>query len=374
MSTYDLKRLETAIQYIRRMTEGRNPVTNRPAPENEVLINTNVNRCLKFVQEVLEDVHAAGGTVGKPPRRTAAPKPQVSETFPYEVLDSFRYTQDQQISYFLKQIADLLPEDQEMKVKVTMLTDWLRENEYLVKQKMDNSEKEVSVPTQKGIDLGLYSEKAGMFPNEYYRVYYNENAQRFLVDNFRRILTEIEEIRARKKQEKKKAAEKKPAGSANGPGKDPGKFFSGFADIPARSSETPGGAAVPGSGTGSGKRSGGSGRNKASAQPYVDPAFNSLVASIPADAGVSYMDDYPDPGYVDYGQWQDNAGFDPGSGGSGDAGYAGSSAGFSDIAGYADSSTGSADIAGYAGGSAGSSDIADFMGDGWESVDEGLPW
>lgn len=313
MSTYDLKRLETAIQYIRRMTEGRNPVTNRPAPENEVLINTNVNRCLKFVQEVLEDVHAAGGTVGKPPRRTAAPKPQVYETFPYEVLDRYRYIQDQQISYFLKQIEDLLPEDQEMKVRATMLTDWLRENEYLVRQKMENSEKEVSVPTQKGIDLGLYSEKAGMFPNEYYRVYYNEKAQRFLVDNFRRILTEVEEIRARRKQEKKKAA--------------------------------------PGSVTGPVNRSGRSGGTRESAQPYGDPAFDSLVASIPTDAGGSYADDYPDPGSMDYGQWQDSPESAPGAG-----------------------ESGSANTAGYAGGSAGYSDMADFMGEGWESVDEGLPW
>lgn len=39
MGTYDIKRLDVAIQYIHRMVEGRNPVTNRPAPENEVLTN-----------------------------------------------------------------------------------------------------------------------------------------------------------------------------------------------------------------------------------------------------------------------------------------------------------------------------------------------
>ena len=37
MASYDLKRLEVAIQYIRRMSDGKNPVTNRPAPENEVV-------------------------------------------------------------------------------------------------------------------------------------------------------------------------------------------------------------------------------------------------------------------------------------------------------------------------------------------------
>ena len=48
-----------------------------------------------------------------------------------------------------------------------------------------------------------------MGQNMYYRVYYNEKAQRFIVDNFRRILTEYEEIRARgRKTAKKPAADK----------------------------------------------------------------------------------------------------------------------------------------------------------------------
>ena len=55
MAEYDLKRLEVAIQYINRMVSGRNPVTNRPAPENEVLTNPNVNRCLQFVSEILQE-------------------------------------------------------------------------------------------------------------------------------------------------------------------------------------------------------------------------------------------------------------------------------------------------------------------------------
>ena len=175
MSTYDLKRLEVAIQYIRRMSDGKNPVTNRPAPENEVLNNMNVHRCLKFIDEVLTDVHKSGGTVGMVSQRTS--KQSVSEIFPYETLTQYRYLQDQQISYFLKQLEEYLPEGQKIPVPATTITLWMR---------------------------GLYSEKAGTYPNEYYRVFYNEKAQRFIIDNFRRILTESEEIRDRNRREKKK--------------------------------------------------------------------------------------------------------------------------------------------------------------------------
>ena len=208
MGSYDLKRLEVAVQYIRRMAEGRNPVTNRPAPDNDVLTNINVNRCLKFVEEILTDVHKAGGQVGALPRKSA-PRPSLAETFPYEILSEFHYEQDQQISYLLNQIGRALPEDQKMPVAATVITNWMRENGYLEKRMMQDIGKENSVPTEKGMQLGLYSEKAGMGQNMYYRVYYNEKAQRFIVDNFRRILTEYEEIRARgRKTAKKPAADK----------------------------------------------------------------------------------------------------------------------------------------------------------------------
>ena len=203
MGTYDLKRLEIAIQYIRRMSEGRNPVTNRPAPENEVLTNINVHRCLKFIDEVLTDVHKAGGTVGLVPTRTRTAKATLSETFPYEILDQYRYEQDQQISYFLKQLESYLPEDRKIPVPATAITNWMRENGYLEKKVINDTGKENSVPSKKGEQLGIYAEKGGVYPNEYYRVFYDENAQRFIIENFRRILTESEAIRERNRLEKK---------------------------------------------------------------------------------------------------------------------------------------------------------------------------
>lgn len=203
MSNYDLKRLETAIQYIRRMSAGRNPVTNKPAPENEVLSNVNVHRCLNFIDEVLTDVHKSGGIVGQLPHRERSAKIPPSESYPYETLQQYQYLQDQQISFFLKQLAEYLPEDQKMPVAATTITGWLRENGYLEKQAVNDTGKENSVPTKKGEALGMYAEKGGVYPNEYYRVFYNENAQRFIIENFRRILTEYEAIRERSRREKK---------------------------------------------------------------------------------------------------------------------------------------------------------------------------
>ena len=205
MAEYDLKRLEVAIQYINRMVSGRNPVTNRPAPENEVLTNPNVNRCLQFVSEILQEVKSTGGIVGKPPRKAREPKPSIAETFPYEILQGFQYRQDQQISYFLKQIGELFPEDQENApgVSAPTINNWLRANGYLEKRMMEDIGKEASVPTEKGAGIGIYSERAGIGGNEYYRIWYNQQAQQFLIDHFRQILTDTEAARARKQEERK---------------------------------------------------------------------------------------------------------------------------------------------------------------------------
>ena len=215
MSTYDLKRLEIAIQYIRRMSEGKNPVSNRPAPDNEVLANVNVHRCLKFIDEVLTDVHKNGGSVGLVSQRERKPRVPVSQTFPYEILDRYEYRQDQQISYLLRQLEEYLPEGSKLPVQATLITGWLREKGFLEIKAVNDTGRENSVPTKKGEDLGIYDERAGVYPNEYYRVFYNENAQRFILLNFRQILTEGEAIREKNRQERKSSPS--PAGRGRTP-------------------------------------------------------------------------------------------------------------------------------------------------------------
>ncbi len=205
--------------------------------------------------------------------------------------------------------------------------------------------KENSVPTEKGIDLGLYAEKAGAFPNEYYRVYYNQNAQQFIVDNLRRILTETAEIRARNRREKNKSAlsEKQKALQQTGPaekkvqeaaasprnGEGENQAFSG------RDGREDNARSIRGNGFG--QKSGFSGRDgfknnsgtargngfgenpgfSGKGRVEEDPGFASLVSSLSADYTASQ------------GDWSDPA----------------------------------------------ASDAYDsFMGEGWQSADDGLPW
>ena len=343
MGEYDLKRLEVAIQYIKRMAVGRNPVTNRPAPDNEVLTNPNVNRCLKFVEEILWDVHSAGGRVGVIPKKEKAPKVSIAESFPYEILDKYHYERDQQISYFLNQLAEALPEGQTLSVGAVRVNNWLRANGYLEKRMMEEIGSENTVPTEKGTAIGIYSEKAGSYPREYYRIFYNEQAQRFLIDNFRKILTEEEERSTKKKAQRQQEREaqrqlRRQEKKQQQPDGLPGPRTN-------ESRQQPDGLPGPRTNESQQQQDRRQQPNRLQQQPdrrqqpdhrqqkplndpAMDPAMESLLANLPSDYD-SYNRDYDS----DFNSGKDIPALDPGH------------------------------------------SIQDFMGAGWETIDdEGLPW
>lgn len=320
MGSYDMKRLETALQYIKRMAGGRNPVTNRPAPENEVLTNANVHRCLSFVEEILQDVKSTGGVVGKAQRVSGQPKPGIAETFPYGILREYTYEEDRQISRFLGQLAGYLPEGQKMPVPATMITNWLRENGYLEKRMMEDTGKENSVPTEKGRELGLYQEKAGFPPNEYYRVYYNAKAQQFLIDHFQKILTESEKLKKKRRDERKQQRMEEGGGRRQNP------FMAG---VPV-GQDSASAAMTPDKAPSAGKRGG--------LSYEEDPEFASLLSSAPAS-----LEPVPAPLYEE------------------DPDFA------SLLSSVPESRDPGTDHADYF-------SASDTPGEGWEIFDEGLPW
>ena len=68
MKQFDIEKLDKAIIYAERMADGRVPYSNQPT-ENEVLNNPNVIRSMYFIKEVLEEVRANDGLVGRRARK-----------------------------------------------------------------------------------------------------------------------------------------------------------------------------------------------------------------------------------------------------------------------------------------------------------------
>ena len=87
MEVVDTKKLEIAIQYLQRITEGHNPVNNIPVDDDSVIKNPNVVRCMLFIKEVLEEVKRNDGYIGRRPRTN---RDSSKQAYPLEALKEFR--------------------------------------------------------------------------------------------------------------------------------------------------------------------------------------------------------------------------------------------------------------------------------------------
>lgn len=182
MEKVDLNKLDTAIKYVQRISDGCHPVSNKRMEKDEVLNDPNVIRCMFFIKEVLEEVRRNDGIIGK--RKPKAEK----ESFPFEILNEFQYQEDKSISNFLKQVHAPAEGRNIKKVKPKEITDWLKASGYLTIAYCQEIEKETTVPTEKGKEIGIYSEIRSFTGNNYLLVIYGRKAQEFLVQNLERIL------------------------------------------------------------------------------------------------------------------------------------------------------------------------------------------
>lgn len=184
MESVDMKKLETAIIYLKRIADGNNPINNLPVDEDSVLNNPNVVRCMFFVKEILEEVKRNNGCIGKKAKKR--PK----SDFPIEALKKFSYIEDKTISRFIEQINEPIDKDTFKQLNYKTVTKWLKQNDFLKEEYSQEFQKNVTLSTEKGIQLGIYSEKR--FNSQgigYLRVIYNQQAQEYIVQNMESVLS-----------------------------------------------------------------------------------------------------------------------------------------------------------------------------------------
>lgn len=183
MGAVDIKKLDIAIAYLQRIADGKNPVNNLPVDEEDVLNDPNVIRCMFFVKEVLEEVKRNGGYIGKEPKVK-----KEKQEFPIETLQLFEYKQDLTISNFVKQINEQIDETIYKKLSYSTILRWLKQEGFLREYEVEAGKK-VTTPTEKGIQIGIVSEKATAFSGaEYIRIIYTRQAQEYIVKNMQMIL------------------------------------------------------------------------------------------------------------------------------------------------------------------------------------------
>ena len=184
MESVDMKKLETAIIYLQRIADGNNPINNLPADEDAVLNNPNVIRCMYFVKEILEEVKRNKGCIGKKGRSAKL-------DFPLEVLKVFSYKEDKAISLLVEQINLPVDESLYQKLSYSTVTKWLKKYGFLMEEYNEQFQKNITLPTEKGVLLGIRGEKrTNRQGKDYIRVLYNKQAQEYIVKNMEAILGE----------------------------------------------------------------------------------------------------------------------------------------------------------------------------------------
>lgn len=190
MEVVDTKKLETAILYVQRMTEGHNPVNNMPVDEDSVITNPNVVRCMSFIKEVLEELKRNDGYIGRRPRTN---RDKSKKDYPIEALKSFQYIEDKSISKLVEQLNGLADMMVYKKITYREVSEWLKQNGYLNEVQREGTNKIRTVVTEKGNEIGIKTElRTNSRGMEYPYIIYGREAQEFIVANMDKVLLKSE--------------------------------------------------------------------------------------------------------------------------------------------------------------------------------------
>ncbi|MBR1673663.1 MAG: hypothetical protein IJ703_01770 [Eubacterium sp.] len=186
MDIVDTNKLETAIVYLQRIAEGRNPVNNMPVEDDSVINNPNVVRCMFFVKEVLEELKRNDGYIGKKPRTN---KGKDKPDYPLEVLLDFHYTGDKSITKFVDQLNSMTDTTVCKKITFMSIRSWLKKNGYLSEENDKYKGKKSTIVTSKGTEVGIKSElRKDSRGVDYMYISYGREAQELIVANMDKIL------------------------------------------------------------------------------------------------------------------------------------------------------------------------------------------
>ena len=177
----ELEKMQRAKEYVDKLANGIDPLTDMEMPDDKVLNNVRISRCLFYVSEILGKVIENGGEVE---RKKVKKQPfSISN----EQLGRIKISEEPVgVSIIAERIAEVLDEGVR-KVPATHITSWLVSEGYLIENTY--ADKKRKVATAKGESIGIITVDGESFNGVAYKKnVYNADAQRFVISN----LAEIE--------------------------------------------------------------------------------------------------------------------------------------------------------------------------------------
>lgn len=175
----ELEKIEYAKSFMDKLANGINPLDDSPIPEEDIANNVRLSRCFFYVSDILRQVIENGGVR---PAKVAKPRKQ-----------EFALTEEQRgriqiserplpISEIANRLNELVDAETTKKLSAAAINNWLVELQMLKVVKQSDG-KIRKLPTERGRELGIFTdERTGMY-GSYVTVLFSPSAQQFVYDN-----------------------------------------------------------------------------------------------------------------------------------------------------------------------------------------------
>lgn len=177
----ELDTVKRARGYMDMLARGIDPISGQAVPGDSVLNQARLGRCFSYVAGILDKVIANGGQVGAVEKVEFAITPE--QLARVEILP-----RPVRITEFADNLQKVVDNPGGMKkLNVLRVSKWLIAQGILCKE-LGPDGKNRNVPTREGLRLGVSAQLRQSQDGDYLAVYYDPNAQRFLLDHLYAIL------------------------------------------------------------------------------------------------------------------------------------------------------------------------------------------
>ena len=178
----ELEKIEYAKTFIDKLANGVDPVQDKVIPDDSVLNNVRISRCLFYVSDVLRQVIDNGGIIAAPAPLKKERKKKLSFLLTVEEAENFAFSEEPiTATEIISKIDSIGVKEGRKRFPRKNLVNWMIMLGLL--EYIEINGKKVARPTSDGEELGLvFKERSGIY-GTYYATYYNLDAQHFIIDN-----------------------------------------------------------------------------------------------------------------------------------------------------------------------------------------------
>ena len=197
-----LRIIQHAQGYMDKLSLGIDPISGTPVPEDSTLQQERLQKCFRFVSDILEELIQNNGSISLSENQNAVPDSVAEPTnIPVPaVLITPQQIQNIEVtptpilpSAFVKKIGVALDSDAKKKVTLARINRWLLKKGYLAETKVRTIvNKSVKIATPLSAEIGvvehlIVDKKTGEAKPQ---LFFSEDAQKFILNNINNIANE----------------------------------------------------------------------------------------------------------------------------------------------------------------------------------------